>query len=324
VFEGNGMGVRFGQKERMNLIIVSKFLKAPLRLTLRDPRVIASMSGLVLVIAGIGSATGYLLHAFSNRTAIEVQALRGALEAQQVELATVNDGVDRELNALALRLGELQAQSNRLNALGERLVRIGKIDDGEFDFTDIPALGGPEYGEAVGEVFDQDIRASLDAFASRLAEQSQQLGVLESLLLQRDVEASLLPAGRPVRTGYASSAFGMRTDPFTGRREFHRGIDFNGERGSDVLAVADGVVSFAGRHPTYGFMVDIDHGNGYMTRYAHNHANKVEPGKRVRAGEVIAAMGSTGRSTGVHVHFEVWHNDKPVNPHAYLKTAARG
>jgi murein DD-endopeptidase MepM/ murein hydrolase activator NlpD len=308
----------------MNLIIVSKFLKAPLRLTLRDPRVIASLSGLVMVIAGVGSATGYMLHAASNRTALEVQALRTALESQQVELATVNEGVDRELNALALRLGELQAQSNRLNALGERLVRIGQIDDGEFDFSDLPALGGPEAGEPGGEVYDQDIRASLDSFAARLAEQSQQLGVLESLLVQRDVEANLLPAGRPVRSGYASSSFGMRADPFSGRREFHRGIDFNGERGADVLAVADGVVSFSGRHPSYGNMVDIDHGNGYMTRYAHNHANKVEPGQRVRAGEVIGAMGSTGRATGVHVHFEVWHNDKPVNPHAYLKTAARG
>jgi murein DD-endopeptidase MepM/ murein hydrolase activator NlpD len=308
----------------MNLIIVSKFLKAPLRLTLRDPRVIASLSGLVMVIAGVGSATGYMLHAASNRTALEVQALRTALESQQVELATVNEGVDRELNALALRLGELQAQSNRLNALGERLVRIGQIDDGEFDFSDLPALGGPEAGEPGGDVYDQDIRASLDSFAARLAEQSQQLGVLESLLVQRDVEASLLPAGRPVRSGYASSSFGMRADPFSGRREFHRGIDFNGERGADVLAVADGVVSFAGRHPSYGNMVDIDHGNGYMTRYAHNHANKVEPGQRVRAGEVIGAMGSTGRATGVHVHFEVWHNDKPVNPHAYLKGAAKG
>jgi murein DD-endopeptidase MepM/ murein hydrolase activator NlpD len=308
----------------MNLIIVSKFLSSPKKISLRDPRVLSAAAGLMLGIAGLGGLTGYWLHSATNRTLAEVKALRASLESQQVGLADAREGVDRELNALALRLGELQAQSNRLNALGERLTRIGQIDDGEFDFTELPALGGPESAEHAGDVVDYDIRASLDAFASRLSEQSEQLGVLESLLMQRDLDANLLPAGRPVRSGYASSPFGMRNDPFTGRREFHRGIDFNGERGADVLAVADGVVSFAGRHAGYGNMVDIDHGNGYMTRYAHNQANLVEPGQRVRAGEVIGRMGSTGRATGVHVHFEVWHNDKPVNPHQYLKGAARG
>lgn len=308
----------------MNLIIVAKFLKSPKRLSLRDHRVIASGLAVMALIIGFGGSLGYWLHGATDRTLAEVVTLRRALEQQQAELAEARVGVDRELNALALRLGELQAQSNRLNALGERLTRIGQIDDGEFDFSEVPGLGGPDADTLHGEVVDYDIRASLDAFADRLTLQSQQLGVLESLLLQRDVEASLMPAGRPVRVGYSSSSYGMRTDPFTGRREFHQGMDFNGERGSDVLAVADGVVSFSGRHAGYGNMVDVDHGNGYMTRYAHNQQNLVEPGQRVRVGDVVGRMGSTGRSTGVHVHFEVWHNDRPVNPHQYLKTAGKG
>ncbi len=308
----------------MNLIIVSKLFKTPKRVSLRDPLVVSAVALGALLIATAGATTGYWLHGLTDSNIEQVVRLRDALQAQQVELAQTRDGVDRELNALAVRLGELQAQSNRINALGERLTRIGKIDDGEFDFSELPALGGPEGFSQAGSVIDYDIRAALDSFSERLSAQSEQLALLESLLLQRDVDANLLPAGRPVRTGYASSSFGMRTDPFKGTREFHRGIDFHGSKGDDVLAVADGVVAFSGRYAGYGNMIDIDHGNGYMTRYAHNQQNLVVPGQRIRAGDVISKMGSTGRSTGVHVHFEVWHNDRPVNPHQYLKGAAKG
>jgi murein DD-endopeptidase MepM/ murein hydrolase activator NlpD len=308
----------------MNLIIVSKFFKSPKQVSLRQPGTMAALGFAMVMIAASGGLAGYWLHAATDRTLVEVTALRQSVETQQGALAAAREEVDRELNALALRLGELQAQSNRLNALGERLTRIGQLDDGEFDFTELPALGGPESLEVYGEPVDYDIRASLDVFAGRLAQQSQQLTVIESLLLQRDLDANLMPAGRPVRTGYASSSYGMRADPFTGRREFHRGIDFHGERGSDVLAVADGVVAFSGKYAGYGNMVDIDHGNGYMTRYGHNQENLVQPGQRVRAGDIVGKMGATGRATGVHVHFEVWHNDRPVNPYQYLKGAARG
>lgn len=309
----------------MNLIIVSKFFKTPKRVSLRHPGTLSALGAMMLLVAGCGALTGFWLHSVTDRTLLEVTSLRDSLAAQQDALDEAREQVDHELNALALRLGELQAHSNRLNALGERLTRIGQLDDGEFDFTEMPALGGPESIDvADASAVDYDIRASLDVFANRLAQQSQQLGVIESMLLQRDVDANLVPTGRPVRAGYASSAYGMRADPFTGRREFHRGIDFHGELGADVLAVADGVVAFSGSYAGYGNMVDIDHGNGYMTRYGHNHKNLVQPGQRVRAGDVIATMGRTGRATGVHVHFEVWHNDRPVNPHQYLKGTAKG
>jgi len=309
----------------MNLIIVAKFLKAPKTFSLRDPRAIAALGAAVLVIGALGAGIGMLCSSATQRSLAEVAELRDSLQKQQGELEAARADVDRELNALAARLGELQAQSNRVNALGERLTRLAKLDDGEFNFREPPALGGPESAEFAAPHSAADVRASLDAFANRLAAQSRQLDVLENLLLDRDVDASGLPAGLPVRSGYASSGFGMRSDPFTGQSEFHRGVDFNGPRGSDILAVADGVVAFSGRHPSYGNMIDIDHGNGYVTRYAHCERALVEPGQRVRAGDVIAKMGSSGRATGVHVHFEVWLNDRLVNPTAYLKAgSARG
>lgn len=309
----------------MNLIIVAKFLEAPKKLCLRDPRVLGLFGAVVLTIAGAGAGIGWWIGSSSHHALGEVTALRDSLQQQQGELETARAEVDRELNALAARLGELQAQSTRMNALGERLTRLAKLDDGEFNFREAPALGGPESTEVLPSSHEFGIRASLDQFAARMAAQSRQLDVLENLLLDRDVEANLLPAGLPVRSGYASSGFGTRSDPFTGHSEFHRGVDFNGSRGTDILAVADGVVAFSGRHASYGNMVDIDHGNGYVTRYAHCERNLVEPGQRVRAGEVIAKMGNTGRATGVHVHFEVWLNDRLVNPTAYLKAgSARG
>lgn len=305
----------------MNIIIVAKFLRSPRKFGARDPRFIGALAACCLLLLGAGAGAGYLLRGSNGAALDEVAELRDSLQSQRQELEGARQQVDRELNAIGLRLGELQANSTRMNALGDRLTRLAQLDDGEFDFSLFPAMGGPESAESLGAPGDRGVRAALDALAVRMEAQSRQLDVLESLLLDREVETALLPAGLPVRAGYASSGFGMRSDPFTARSEFHRGMDFNGPRGSDILAVADGVVVFSGRHPSYGNMVDIDHGNGYVTRYAHNQKNLVEPGHRVRAGDVIALMGNTGRATGVHVHFEVWLNDRPVNPSAYLKTA---
>lgn len=303
----------------MNIIIVSKFLKSPRKLSLRDPRLIGSAVACLLLAAAAGGAAGSWMNSAEHRALVEAQSLRSELAAQQRQLEAARAAVDRDVDAMAARLGQLQAQATRLNALGARLTQVARLDEGEFDFSDGPALGGPESAEEAGFITEPTLQASLDVMAQRLARQAQQLSVLESLLLESGVDSDLLPAGLPVRSGYASSTYGTRIDPFTGRREFHRGVDFNGERGSDILSVADGVVAFSGRHNSYGNMIDIDHGNGYVTRYAHNQVNLVKPGQRVRAGDVIGKMGATGRATGTHVHFEVWQNDRSVNPHKFLK-----
>ncbi len=311
----------------MNIIIVAKFLRAPKQLALRDPRVAGAVSGALVLLLALGGVVGYAVgsrtDAASLRVQSELRSLRAQIGSQQAELEAARTEQAREVDALAVRLGELQAQATRLNALGERLTRVAQLDDGEFDFALTPGLGGPDEAPATLPASGSQavLSASLEAFAERLSRQSDQLGVLETLLLDRELDDSLKPAGLPVRGGYASSAFGHRADPIHGRAAFHRGVDFNGVRGADVLSVAEGVVVFSGRDGAYGNMIDLDHGNGYVTRYAHNHENLVRVGERVRAGQVIAKMGATGRATGVHVHFEVWHNDRPINPHQFLKSA---
>ena len=305
----------------MNVIIVAKFLKAPKKLVMRDPRVIVSLAAVLSLVAALGGTVGYFSRSANAAAVEELAQLQAQVAEQQRSLERNQADAEREINALAVRMAELQATATRLNALGERLTRVGQLEEGEFDFSEPPAVGGPEMLASLDPTDDVALTDSMEQLAAQFAWQADQLTLLENLLMDRDVDNSLMPAGRPVAAGYASSPFGYRNDPFSGKRAFHRGVDFHGARGSDVLAVADGVVSYVGKRSGYGNVVEIDHGNGYMTRYAHNQENLGKPGQRVRAGQVVAKMGSTGRATGSHVHFEVWLNDRPVNPYQYLKTA---
>ncbi|MBN8426449.1 MAG: M23 family metallopeptidase [Xanthomonadales bacterium] len=308
----------------MNVIIVAGFLKSPLKLQMRDPRfVLLASIGLIFVLS-CGATMGWFLRTSDTLMLQQVELAQQAIQQQQSQLTEVRAKAEQDLNALAAKLGQLQAHANRLNALGERLTEIGKLNDGEFDFGSAPGLGGPEALDTVSDTQQHDLTDSLEALALQFAAQEQQLDVLEQVLLDRDLEAALMPTGSPVRAGYASSTYGMRIDPFTGRSHFHAGVDYNGQRGTEILAVADGVVRFAGRSAGYGNTVEIDHGNGYVTRYAHNQENLAAEGARVRAGDVIAKMGSSGRSTGSHVHIEVLHNGRAVNPVPFLRKARQG
>lgn len=237
---------------------------------------------------------------------------------QHEEIADARRGAQVHLNALSLKLSELQAQMMRLDALGARLASMAKLSEEEFDFDTVPGIGGPVDVGSLKGMEVPDFLESLERLSSRLADRGEKLAALESLLLNRKLEAETLPAGRPVRGGWVSSYFGRRTDPLTGKREFHHGVDFAGRGGSRVMAVAAGVVTWSGRRYSYGDMVEVNHGNGYVTRYAHNQKNLVGIGEKVEKGQVIAVMGSSGRSTGPHVHFEVLHNGKAVNPKQYI------
>jgi murein DD-endopeptidase MepM/ murein hydrolase activator NlpD len=307
----------------MNIIIVGKAHAAPTRIDLHSPRGrwlaggILGAAALALFAAGFGSA--FLFTSSTARDLHEVASLKAAITAERAGLAKLDSESQRDLDALTLQLGQLQAQATRLNALGDRLTEVGKLDDGEFDFSTDPALGGPEE-PATGAAAPLPISAGIENLRAEFDRQEAQLGVLENLLLDRKVDNALLPSGMPVAQGYIASGFGERSDPINGHQAIHLGIDFDAPTGTPVTAVAEGVVSFVGVRPGYGNVVEIDHGNGYMTRYAHNSVLVAEVGERVHAGETIAKVGSTGRATGPHCHFEVWLNGKAVNPIAYVKS----
>jgi murein DD-endopeptidase MepM/ murein hydrolase activator NlpD len=245
----------------------------------------------------------------------QLEALQAADAARQQELEKVRRDAQRDVNALAARLAELQAQANRLNALGSRLARAGQLQDGEFDFEKPVGQGG---GGVTRDMPAAELRARLLALEGDYRLAGTQLSVLEALLFNRALDRSTLPSREPIAGSFVTSGFGGRADPFGGGSQFHKGIDFQASIGDPVLAVADGVVSFAGVRHGYGNTVEIDHGNGYVTRYAHNSRLTHQVGDLVRAGQEIARAGSSGRSTGAHVHFEVWQDGVVVNPRKFL------
>ena len=245
----------------------------------------------------------------------EVEALQAADANREAELERVRREAQHEVNALAARLAELQAQASRLNALGSRLTQAGQLQDGEFDFEKPVGQGGA--GRA-SDMPATELRQRLALLEGEYRTANTQLSVLEDLLFNRALDSNTVPGREPIANSYVTSGFGGRADPFGGGSQFHKGIDFEANVGDPVLAVADGVVSFAATRSGYGNTIEIDHGNGYVTRYAHNSRLLRQVGDLVRAGQVIAKAGSTGRSTGAHVHFEVWQDGVVVNPRKFL------
>ncbi|GAB1256846.1 M23 family metallopeptidase [Aurantivibrio plasticivorans] len=251
------------------------------------------------------------------------RAWNEAIEEQQQQVIETRRQAEERIAALTLRLAELQARLVRLDALGERLTTIAKLDQGEFDFSQPPALGGPETAE-LGDAYQApDFVDVIDGLTAQIEDRELQLETLEALLAKQKIQSDIFIAGRPVKKGWMSSRFGRRTDPFNGHIAWHNGVDFAGKLNSDVISVAAGVVTWSSERSGYGQMVEINHGAGFSTRYAHNTENLVRVGDVVKKGQVIAKMGSSGRSTGPHVHFEVYKHGRPVDPATYIHRAAR-
>ncbi len=216
----------------------------------------------------------------------------------------------------AQRLGELQAESIRIKAITDQLADMSGLDLSSFQAPE-PVIGGIEsHGESLS---DDELKQDMDSLKQGLDDQRAQLSELQSYLLTQSSIKSSIPSGQPAQKFWVSSYYGRRIDPFTGKKAFHHGIDVAGKLGTGVIATADGLVTWIGQRGGYGGLVEIDHGNGYVTRYAHNKTIKVKVGDLVSKGQVIALMGSTGRSTGPHVHFEVLHDGKNVNPYNFVK-----
>ena len=240
-------------------------------------------------------------------------------ERLEAEVKQLKQTAEQERRAYALRLARFQSRLLRLDAVGEQVASMAGLEDGEFNFSETPAVGGPAPSR-VGEYTDSvvDFGTMLRSVEQKLDDREGQLEILEDLIANRQLRAQSVIAGRPVNKGWMSSSYGSRTDPFSGGRDWHRGVDFAGKLGADIVAVAAGVVTWSGERAGYGTMIEISHGEGYVTRYGHNQANLVEVGDVVKRGDVIATMGSSGRSTGPHVHFEVLRGGKPVNPSRYV------
>lgn len=278
------------------------------------------MAGVGLaVLLGAMLAAGFAAGVRQNDPTYLVSAWEDEIRQQREGLRAARDTAQANIDALTIRLAELQARATRLDALGERLVNMAGLDDGEFDFAAVPGVGGPEAEIGIGHA--PELLTQFDALDAILAERESQLRLLDRLMISRQLQEDVTPEGRPITQGWMSSGYGKRNDPFTGRQVYHRGVDFAGRPGSDVVAVAAGIVTWAGTRNVFGKLVEIDHGNGYVTRYAHNKELLVEEGETVRKGQVIALMGQTGRATGPHVHFEVLENGRHINPARFISAS---
>ena len=305
----------------MNILLVSKRLGSSACLCLDKGRILALAATVFIALPALSLYGGYRLG--KDNAPVDPQALAQAvnteLDHQRAEILEAKRVAEDNLNALTLRLGKMQAHVIRLDALGQRLTRIAGLDNGEFDFTRPPAQGGPEENSVMADAIElPDFMSQLDDLSHQLDDREKQLSVLESMIMNRNLQAEVLPAGRPIAKGWLSSKYGIRNDPFTGKPEFHKGVDLAGKEGSDIFSVAAGVVTWAGKRYGYGNLVEINHGNGYVTRYGHCKKVLVHVGDTVKKGQLISKMGSTGRSTGPHVHFEVWVNGRTVDPTTYL------
>lgn len=291
----------------MNLIFFSRRQGQARHLHLTHPLTLGIVAVVGLSLLGAAFALGVRLGASGITTASQLKELAGL--RQQVQ-----DRVD----AMSIRVGELNAHVIRLDALGRRLTQMANITSGELNFDAEPAMGGPEEQSVGASAEIPDLTRMMDAVQQRLESRDAQLLALENVILSRALTEAIRPEGRPVMSGYISSYFGGRPDPFDGHESVHKGVDFAGSAGEQVLSVASGVVTRAAPASGYGNLIEINHGNGYVTRYGHNQSLLVSVGDTVVRGQPIALMGSTGRSTGPHVHFEVLRNGAHINPLSFV------
>ena len=310
----------------MNVVIFGKGLGSPRQVNLTGLTAglsIAVIAGIV-ISAGFTTGSWYASRTGSGVSIAELAGLNGQLQEQRDGINTIRQENEDTLDALSIRIAQMNARMIRLDALGRRLTDMANIDDGEFDFDSNPAVGGPEEPMASGSnVVVPEVLEAMNSLGAQLNNREAQLNVLEGVLMNQNLKDRVYPQGRPVGAGWISSYFGKRTDPFTGKAANHTGVDFAGKNGAEIVAVADGVVTWSADRYGYGIMVEINHGSGYSTRYAHNSENLVSVGNEVRKGQTVALMGETGRATGPNLHFEVLHNGSRVNPVKFIRESSK-
>lgn len=302
-------------------------LELILKTTVKEYRLCIGRRQLVVtsVLLMAACAIGWRVTPTLDDAQYRVAYTQTGLIKQREEVEQLKQTTQQQLTGMMLKLGEMQGQLHRLNALGEQLAREANLSSEEFNFTELPAVGGPSH-ELVDFELDSslDVLAGIDSMLLQLDSKSKQLQALESILMSNHIEAESYLAGRPVENGWLSSYYGVRKDPFSGMPAMHKGLDFAGQEGDDVVATGAGLVTWAGERYGYGNLIEIEHGNGLVTRYGHNKEIEVKVGDVVTKGQVIAVMGKTGRATGAHVHYEVLKNGRQIDPLPFVYRKSTG
>ena len=307
----------------MNIILVPRSAGRGRIISLSPFQLLAVTAAILIGLPALVGTVSYKIASYFDPSTglrepeyVQQQAAMLTNERQVIEQARRD--AELHLNALAQRLGHMQAELMRLNALGERLARMGGLDKREFDFSSGPAMGGPEGARGLSTLSVPDFLKELERVSGQIDTKSKRLDALESSLMDKKLHAAVYPAGWPTDGGWLSSGYGVRSDPFTGRSALHAGVDIASRFGSPIRAMGDGIVTYAEDRSGYGLTVEITHTSGLVTRYAHTSTILVHAGDRVKKGQNIALVGTTGRSTGPHLHFEVLRNGHATNPISFL------
>ncbi len=306
----------------MHIILVSSKLAKSRSWTLTNRHLIAGAMFMALLLFSLTLALFWIT--VRHATEFKLPLLDSlVLSAQEAQRRKTEEFLRENLNAMAVKLGQMQAQLMRLDALGERLSTLAGLKPGEFRFNETPGRGGAVSSIPPKDLSMAEFNRQLDQLSRQMENRSDSLGILESQLFDAKVKKKLMPTIPPVDAAYSASSYGWRIDPFNGMLAMHEGVDFPVDIGTPVFAAAGGVVIYSGPHPQYGFLVEIDHGNDFTTRYAHCSRVLVREGEVVQRGSKIAESGSTGRATGPHLHFEVRYRSVAQNPIRFLQATAR-
>jgi murein DD-endopeptidase MepM/ murein hydrolase activator NlpD len=303
----------------MQIILLTKGKKKTINFSAIQQKVIYGLLGSFVLLLAV---YWYMPSVTEVRLTEQSGKVSQELLTQRIELERVREKTQNTLDNLALRVGQMQAQLTRLNAVGEHLVKKANLTASEFNFDELPAIGSADLPDSAESFTENQLLHDIQVLDKQLSLREKQLTLLGVFSANKELSKEVRPAGLPVAKGWLSSYYGYRADPFTGKKKFHHGVDIAGKTGTSVLAAASGLVTYAGKKGGYGYLIEIDHGSGYVTRYGHNKEIVVKLGDVVKQNDVIAKMGSTGHSTGPHVHFEVMRNSKKVNPRKYLYSSS--
>ena len=308
----------------MKLLLLDESFSSSKEFNLKNAHIIYAVATLICLVLALCLFIGLNLHKQSKVDTYRQQLaqIEQQLLFDQHQVNSLKSYSEAVFLEQARQLGLLQARITRLEALGGQIADMAGMEK-EFDFYQEPAIGGAnlplsEANASVEALIEQNLLMNMSAIQARLDVRELELRAIDGIVHNRNIHKERYLSGKPVQKGWLSSKFGQRIDPFTGNLAWHKGVDFAGQEGTDVVAVASGVVIWSGSRYGYGNLVEIDHGNGFSTRYGHNKSNLVTLGEVVEKGQSLAKMGSTGRSTGPHVHYEVLKNGKQVDPHRYI------